>query len=386
MNDRNDNARMYNFLLVLTIASTAGLQGWRTLINNFAVQVAALTGYQIGIVQSVREIPGLLALLVVYLLLLFSEHTVAALAVAILGLGVILTGISPTLEGITLATLVMSFGFHYYETINQSLTLQYFDIKRAPLVFARLRSLGAAVNILTGMVVFALSKFCSFPAMFAIIGGIVAAAGLWCLRSDPSDKKLRPQHRKMILRKRYWLFYALTLLAGARRQIFTTFAVFLLVDHFRFSVQAVTVLFVINNIINYFANPLIARAINRFGERKTLSLEYFSLIGIFLAYAYCKNGYLAAGLYILDNLFYNFSMAIRTYFQKIADTPDIAPSMAVGFTINHITAVIIPFIGGILWMLHYQIPFFAGAGLSFASLTLIQCMRTRARVPQTAGA
>ena len=225
---------MYNFLLVLTIASTAGLQGWRTLINNFAVQVASLTGYQIGIVQSVREVPGFLALFAVYLLLLFSEHTLASLSVAILGLGVVLTGISPTLAGITLATLVMSFGFHYYETMNQSLTLQYFDLKRAPLVLARLRAIAAAVSILTGLLIFVLSKFFHFAAMFAIIGGIVAAAGLWSLRSDPSDKKLLAQHKKMILRRRYWLFYALTLLAGARRQIFTTFAVFLLVDHFKF--------------------------------------------------------------------------------------------------------------------------------------------------------
>jgi Major Facilitator Superfamily len=372
---------MYSFLLILTVASAATFQGWRTLINNFAVEVAALNGYQMGVVQSIREIPGFLALLVVYMLLIFSEHTLAALSVLVLGFGVIATGFFPTFLGITLATLAMSFGFHYYETLNQSLTLQYFDRVRAPLVFGRLRALSAMVNIATGLVLFVLIKFLNFKAMFLLVGAFAVLLGLWSLRDDPSDKQLPLQHKKMVFRKRYWLFYCLTLMAGARRQIFIAFAVYLLVDRFGYSVQTVTILFMVNNAVNYFASPLIAKAINRFGERKTLTVEYLGLVGVFLVYAFTSSKPMVAAMYVLDHLLFNFAIAIRTYFQKIADPSDIAPSMAVGFTINHIAAVIIPFVGGILWMVDYKIPFIAGAVMSGVSLTLVQFIRTEEPKP-----
>ena len=164
-------------------------------------------------------------------------------------------------------------------------------------------------------------------------------------------------------------------MSGARRQIFIAFAVFLLVKKFRFSVQEVTLLFVINNVANYFLSPLIGKAIVRFGERKVLSLEYFSLIFIFLAYAVVDTKILVAILYILDHIFFNFAIAIRTYFQKVGDPKDIAPSMAVGFTINHIAAVFLPVVGGLLWVVDYRIPFVCGAVFSLVSLIAVQQIR-----------
>ncbi|MDQ1333317.1 MAG: hypothetical protein QG552_267, partial [Thermodesulfobacteriota bacterium] len=172
-----------------------------------------------------------------------------------------------------------------------------------------------------------------------------------------------------------WLFYFLTFMAGARRQIFMAFAVFLLVEKFRYTVQEVTILFVVNNLVNYFLSPFIGNCIIRFGERKVLSLEYAALIFIFLAYAVVDSGWAAAVLYILDHIFFNFAIAIRTYFQKVADPKDIAPSMAVGFTINHIAAVFLPAVGGALWMVDYRIPFVAGAFLSLISFMAVQKIR-----------
>lgn len=364
--------RMFGFLLILTIVSALGFQGWRTLINNFSVEVAHLSGFEMGLVQSLREVPGFLALLVVYLLLFISEHRLAALSVIIMGIGIALTGLLPTASGIILTTMIMSFGFHYYETVNQSLTLQYFDHSTAPLVFGRLRSAGAATNIAVGLIILLLAGQLSYLLIFAGLGIIVILAGLGCLTQNPSDKDLPPQHRKMIFRKQYWLFYSLTLLAGSRRQIFVAFAVFLLVKRFEFSIQEITILFVVNNLIGFFANPLIGKAVNRFGECSVLSLEYGTLIGVFLVYAYTDSKVLVAVMYILDHLVFNFAMAIRTFFQKIANPRDIAPSMAVGFTINHIAAVLVPFLGGMLWLLDYRIIFIAGAAVSAISLALCQ--------------
>jgi MFS family permease len=185
----------------------------------------------------------------------------------------------------------------------------------------------------------------------------------------------------MVFRSRYWLFYLLTFLSGARRQVFVAFAVFLLVEKFGYSVQEITALFILNNVVNWYLSPAIGRAVNKYGERRMLTVEYVSLIFIFVAYAYVDSKILVAVLYVLDHVFYNFAMAIKTYFQKIADPSDIAPSMAVSFTINHIAAVVIPAAGGLLWMVDYRIPFLCAAGLAGLSLLFSQFVR----VPEAEG-
>jgi len=363
---------MYVYLMVLVISATAGLQVWRTLFDNFAVHIAGLNGFQVGIIQSVREIPGFLALIVVYVLLFVKEHRLSALSILVLGFGVAATGFLPTFYGLVVSTLVMSFGFHYFETTNQSLTLQYFDEKNAPIVFGKLRALASASNIGVGILIFMIAPFLSYRNIYLIFGGLIIASGLWAIYQNPEDKNIIVQKKNMIFKKKYWLFYFLTFMAGARRQIFVAFAVFLLVRKFAFPVQWIALLFLINNLVNYFLSPVIGKCIVRFGEQKVLTLEYFSMILIFISYAFVTSRLVAAFLYIADHLFFNFAIAIRTFFQKIADPSDIAPSMAVGFTINHIAAVVLPAIGGMLWLIDYRIPFIGGAVLSFLSLILVQ--------------
>lgn len=367
---------MYRYLVVLTIASTAGLQIWRTLFNNFAVEAAGLDGYHVGILQSVREIPGFMALLAVYVILIIREHRLSALSVLLLGLGVTVTGMMPSFGGLIFTTLVMSFGFHYYETTNQSLTLQYFDQKVSPWVFGKQRSYAAASNVAVGILIFLLAPYLSYGVLYAVLGGIIVAMALWGFKQDPSDRHLPPQRKEMVFRRRYWLFYFLTFMSGARRQIFIAFAVFLMVKVFDYTVQEVAILFLVNNVVNYFLSPIIGRAIIKYGERKVLSLEYASLILIFTAYALVSNKWMVALLYILDHVFFNFAIAIRTYFQKVSDPKDIAPSMAVGFTINHVAAVVLPVLGGLVWMIDYRIVFICGAAMSLVSLIAVQKIRT----------
>jgi MFS family permease len=367
---------MFMYLVILTIASTVGLQTWSTLFNNFAVDVVHLGGNHVGMIQSIREIPGFLALLAVFVMLVIREHRLSALSILILGAGLAATGLFPSFTGIALTTLISSFGFHYYETTNMSLTLQYFKQHESPWVFGKLTSLAAATSIGIGLLIWVLMSLLTFAQVYLVIGGLIAAAGLWALTRDPSDINILPQRRQMILRKKYWLFYFLTFMAGARRQIFIAFSVLLLVQKFDYSVREITILFVINNCINYFLCPIVGKSIIRFGERKMLSLEYLSVIFIFTAYATVASKALVALLYILDQIFFTFAIAIRTYFQKVGDPQDIAPSMAVGFTINHLAAVFLPALGGMLWVIDYRIPFFAGAVLGAVSLLAVQKIRT----------
>lgn len=375
--------KMYLFLLVLVVGTCVGFQGWRTLLNNFGVEVVGLDGLGMGIVQSVREIPGFLALLAIYVIMIIREHRLAALSVAVLGIGVALTGFLPSLAGLVFTTMIMSFGFHYFETMNQSLTLQYFDKTEAPLVFGRMRSVYALSNIAVGGGIYVMAKYLGYSEMLAILGGITICAALWAFTQDPTDKEVPPQHKKMTLKKRYWLYYALTFMSGARRQIFVAFAVFLLVEKFDYTIQHITILFVINNVLNYFVSPLIGKAVNRFGEREVLSLEYGTLTIVFLGYAFTESAALAGALYVVDNVFFNFSMAIKTFYQKIADPRDIASGMTMGFTINHIAAVFIPAMGGLAWIADYRSVFLAAVGMSLISLTLSQFIPSQLQKAQS---
>ena len=365
---------MFWYLAVLTICSTIGLQTWQTLFNNFAVDIAGLDGDHVGVIQSVREIPGLLALLAVYVIMIIREHRLSALSILLLGFGLAITGLLPNFAGLIFTTLVMSFGFHYYETTNMSLTLQYFDTDTSPWVFGKQRSYAAASSIAVGLAIYLLAFFLNFAQIYLLIGALIMAASVWALTRKPAQKDIVPQHKNMVFRKKYGLFYFLTFMAGARRQIFIAFSVLLMVQKFQYTVQEVTILFVINNLINYYLSPIIGKSIIRFGERKVLSLEYASLVVIFMAYALTDSKWVVALLYILDHIFFNFAIAIRTYFQKVGDPRDIAPSMAVGFTINHIAAVFLPALGGILWVVDYRIPFFGGAAMAFISLLAVQAI------------
>ena len=181
-----------------------------------------------------------------------------------------------------------------------------------------------------------------------------------------------PQKKKIVLKKKYWLFYVLNFLSGARRQIFVVFAVFMLVKKYEYSVQIITILFIVNNLIAWKLSPFVGKWINKYGERKMLTIEYASLFFIFMGYALIENQTVVTILYVLDHVFFAFAISINTYFQKTADKEDIAPSMATGFTINIIIAVVIPVIGGMLLMYNWRIPFFAGAVIALASLYFAQ--------------
>lgn len=367
--------RMYRFLFILSVAFTMGYLGWRTVFNNFAVESAHLTGYQIGLIQGVREIPGLLTVAVIYFCILLGEVRMAVLSVVVCGLFIGLTGFLPSFPGLMITTLMSSFGAHFFLALNSSLALQYYDQLTSPLVLGRLYAYQAAGSVAMALSLFLLSRHLGYPVLFLLSGLLVLAAGGWGFFQKPVEKTLVPQHQKMIFRGRYWLFYALTLLAGGRRQIFVAFALYLLVQKFHYSITEIMGLSVITNVVCFFTTPFVGRGVNRLGERVVLSTEYTSVMAICLVYAFSGNRWLVGGMFVLDQVFFNFALAINTYFQKIGDPKDIGPSMAVGMTVNHIAAVVIPVLGGMVWMIDYRITFLSGMGMALCSLTLAQLIR-----------
>ncbi|MCB1639515.1 MAG: MFS transporter, partial [Thiothrix sp.] len=170
--------------------------------------------------------------------------------------------------------------------------------------------------------------------------------------------------------RRYWLYYALVFMSGARRQIFVVFAGFLMVERFGYDVSEIALVFLLNGVLNMLFAPRIGKLILHWGERKTLTVEYIGLILIFLAYAVVNNPWIAIALYVLDHLFFSMAIAMKTYFQKIADPKDIAPTSGVSFTINHIAAVALPAAYGLLWLISPALVFVTGALLAGGSLLL----------------
>ncbi len=360
------------FLFCLTFGQIIAYQAWQTLYTNYIVEVVGLNGAQNGIVQSIRELPGLLAITVLFFVAMTKETTMAVLSVFFLGIGVLLTGFFPSYQGMLITTFIMSLGYHYYESLNQSITLQSFGTKVAPIVISRIRSISALGTIMVTLFLLFSTKIFDYQINYCIPGVICLIGAFLASKRMPNLDSLPKQKKGIILKKKYWLFYALTFLSGGRRQIFTIFSLFLLVEKFGFSASMIAALFLINNTINWLLNPVIGKLINLLGERKLLTIQFASAILIFLGYAFLDIAYLVAFLYILDQFTYSFNIAEKTFFQKLADKADIGPSMAMSFTINHIAAVTVPVIGGALWLVDYKYPFFIGIAIAICSLSLVQ--------------
>lgn len=359
-------------LYLMAACSTLGFAVWHALLNNFAVERAGFTGLEMGILQSLREVPGFLAFTVVFLLLWFREQPLALISLLLLGIGTALTGFFPTVLGLYCTTVLMSIGFHYYETVQSSLALQWVDKERAPETLGRLIAVRSFTSIVTFGLIWLSFDFLrmEFHWVYLIGGGLAAGLAIFCWVGFPQFPQKVAQNKHMVLRTRYWLYYALTFMSGARRQIFVVFAGFLMVEKFGYSVGAISALFLANAAINVWLAPRIGRLIGRWGERKALIFEYIGLIGIFTAYAFVDNATVAAGLYIADHVFFALAIAIKTYFQKIADPADIASTAGVSFTISHIAAVVIPAAFGALWLVSPASVFLAGTAMAVISLVM----------------
>ena len=361
-----------NLLIVMTIAMTLAFATWMALLNNFVVERADFTGKEIGILQSIREIPGFLAFTAVFVLLLIREQIFAYISLAVLGIGVALSGYFPSEAGLYLTTFVMSVGFHYYETVKQSLSLQWLSIDEAPAVLGKLIAVSSAASLVVYSFLWLGQGYLSlsYETIYFLAGGSCFILTIFMWLGFPTFTSVIPQRKHLLLRKRYWLYYALTFMGGARRQIFMVFAGFLMVEKFGYSVSDIAALFIINHLFNWAFASRIGVLVGRIGERRALTFEYCGLFCVFTAYAFVDSAAWAGALYVADHLFFSLAIAIKTYFQKIADPADMASTAGVAFTINHIAAVFIPVLFGLIWLVSPMLVFLMGSVMALISLLL----------------
>ena len=365
------------FLLFLMAATMPiAFSTWYALLNNFVVDVANFDGADIGLLHSVREIPGFLAVGVIAIIIFVREQVLGLISLILLGVATGVTAWFPQMGGILILTLLSSVGFHYYETVNQSLQLQWISKERAPQVLGWLLAMGSAASLVAFGVIVVTWEWLelSYNVAYMVSGGITVAMAVACVIIYPQFQSPIPQHKTMILRKRYWLYYALQFMAGARRQIFMVFAGFMMVERFGFAVHQLTALYLINLAFNMVLGPVFGKVVARFGERNTLIFEYVGLALVFFAYGgiymFGWGIILAGTLFVIDHLFFSLAFALKTYFQKIADPADIAPTAAVAFTINHIAAVGLPVMLGLVWLISPILVFVMAALMALTSLAL----------------
>lgn len=357
-------------LLLMAFTMPFTFSVWQVMLNNYTVEIASFTGKEIGILQSVREVPGFLAFASVFLLMWFKEQTLALFFLAIMCIGVGSTGFFTGPAGLYFITFAMSVGFHYFETMNQSLTLQWIDKVSTPSFMGKVLAFTGFGSVLSysSVWLFMTAFEMEFKTVYMIAGITGLMLVLFYVFYFPKFPEKEEQRKKMILRKQYWLYYILTFLSGARRQIFMVFAGFMMVEKFGYTVKEISLLYLFNYVFNMIFAPKIGRLIEVIGERKILLIEYIGLILIFTSYAFVTNKHLAAGLYVADHLFFAMAIAVKTYFQKIADPKDIAATAGISFTINHIAAVVIPALLGVVWLNSPKIVFLIGAAIACCSL------------------
>ena len=368
--------RPFMLLVLMSVALPLSFATWLALLNNFVVEAANFDGADIGWLHTVREIPGFLAVGVIYVLFLMREQTLAMVSLVLLGVATALTAVFPSMGGLLFITLLSSIGYHYFETVNQSLQLQWLPKDRAPQLLGWIMAAGSAATLMAYVTLVLTWKAfeLSYGFVYGVSGLLTVVIVAYCVIAFPNFESPDPQIKKMILRKRYWLYYALQFMSGARRQIFIVFAGFMMVERFGFEVHEITALFLVTLIFNMIAAPLLGRVVQQFGERNALVFEYSGLTIVFIMYAglywFDWGPIWGAALYVINHIFFALALAIKTYFQKIADPGDIAPTAAVAFTINHIAAVFLPFLLGYLWLVSPDIVFTLAALMALMSLGL----------------
>jgi Major Facilitator Superfamily len=359
-------------LALMSSANAFAFATWNALHTNYAVEVVGFGGEQQGILHTVREIPGFLSFAAVFLLILMAEQTLGILSLLFMGFGVAITGFFPTALGFYSTTLIKSLGFHYYETVAQSLSLQWFDKSRAPSRIAKITSCASIATIAAYGLLFLTWRWLALDYRWAFFAGgaVTVIVALLVHFGFPRFREEVPQKKSLVLRRRYWLYYAITFVGGARRQIFIVFAVLMMVQQFHYSVAEMTILLLANAVFTTLIAPRLGRFIERWGERRSILVEHLGLVAVFAAYALVSNPYLAALLYMLDNAFFSMSIAHRTYFQKIGDPEHMAPTAGVAFSINHIAAVLIPIPLGLVWDVHYTWVFWIGTFIAALGVAL----------------
>lgn len=358
---------------------------------NFATDIIKIKPMGIGFVEAVRELPGFLCVFVAALTMRIVEPILGAIAVTLMAVGV---GAYATVQGVP-SLLVWSFvwsvGMHAWMPISSSMTLNLSDKDSKGKRMGQTAAFGSVGTVL-GMLSIQLAvrgndhPERSFYQVVFLIAAVMIAAGALILVTLRRDIGHMDKPR-MVWKSKFRRYYLLSMLEGGRKQVFFTFAPYTLTKIYHAPVWLMAMLMVINGIVTFIGAPLVGRLIDKVRERKIMLWSYSLLILVFVLYGTIHRAPDTIGmsplwvfpilcaLYCLDNLLYLSTMCLTTYVQRIAEPEDLMPTLSMGVTMNHIAAVLVPLIGGYLWMrFSYPVMFFAGGIVVLLSIFFVRGM------------
>ncbi len=351
---------MFLMLAVGAVGFTMTLQ--LALNSNFVGQEMRLTGLQQGLLETCRESCGIFALGILALLAGMAESLIAAAMLLLLAVGMTSYAFVPTYGWLVLASMVWSQGLHVWMPLPNSMGLALADKGKAGRKLGQLSAAGAVGSALGLSVALVLVSFHLVKIRpLWILGGLTAiVASAACLAIPRNIKATRS---RLVIRKKYRLYYLLCFLEGWRKQIFIAFAGYLLVVKHGTSLQTMLILWIINQAIAWMISPIVGRGIDRFGERRMLLVYYLVMTSIFVGYAtITSHPHVLYGLFVADGVFFVFAMALTTYVNRIAPPEEHTSTLSMGVAMNHVAAVTMPLVGGLLWRyVDYRWAFIVGA-------------------------
>ncbi len=355
-------------------------------LNNYLSDVHGFSAESRGWLEFPRELPGFLIFAVVgFLLTHMRESRIAALAMIATAVGALGLGfLAPNMYLLVLFIVIWSLGDHIIFAVEGPIGLKL--AKRGG-EGRRLGQLGGARNlgvILGVACVWLLARLMGDRYdLFYLVGAVCAAiAGFFYLRLTIGRQDV--PSRRLVYRREYRIFYAISALFGIRKQIFMVFGTWVLVSLHGVPVSTIALLYFIASGLGVLLRPLLGDVIDWLGERVILATDEVMLIVVCLIYAYASNMLpepwdlrLLYGAYVLDHILFALRVARTTYLKKIAlDPADITPTISLGITIDHVVAMSLPVLSGFIWERYgHQYVFLMAAGIAVVGFFI--CLRIR---------
>ena len=364
------------------LALAVGLVGFTMAIQmglnaNFLREDIGISGRQMGMIEAARESCGVVAFGVLALLAGLAEPLVGAAMLVLVGAGLTSYSFVHDFRWVVLMSLVWSQGLHVWMPLPNSMALALAQPGRAGHRLGQIGAAGSAGFGLGLLAAFVLTTFhVAMRPMYVAAGATAVLAATACLGIHRNVKTPGP---RLVFRRRYALFYLLSFLEGWRKQIFIAFAGFLLVERYQTPLETILLLWLVIQAIGYVSAPRVGRLIDRIGERRILIFYYACLTLFFVGYATIPVKHVLYALFVIDSAFFVFAMALTTYVNRIAPSREHTPTLSMGVAMNHVAAVAMPFIGGILWTYGYKWTFLAGAVA--AALSILAALRVPRHVP-----
>ena len=326
--------------------------------NNYVNGRFQLTGFQRSFLELPRELPGFLVVFVSALLWFLCSRRLGAFALVLGVAGVLLIGfVSPTYGLMMICLFVYSMGQHLFIPLTSSIGMELAHTGQTGRRLGQLNSIRNFAAVLGSFLVFLGFRFLGFTFKFSFVliavGLAIAAILMFAMKPEPAKKPIR----FLKLHKEYRLFYILNVLSGSRKQIFLTFAPWVIVTVFKQPTQTIATLLTIGGVIGILFQPILGRAIDRYGERLILQLEAGFLVVVCLGYGFSKFLFpteiaflIICGFYLFDQLLFSVGMARSMYIKKIAlEQSDIQPALTAGLTIDHVFSISVALLGGVIW-------------------------------------